>query len=204
MADVNLPFWLQGCALVSVKNAASNFWAKVQSHVDWQNNQIDALACDVRLLDLLAWERDIQRFATEDETTYRLRVKHAYANAKDAGSIAGFKRIFARLGVRYIEIIERDPELDWDIVTIDLEDNELSQKQELLEALIQHYGRTCRRYQYSLVNLAEASINSAEFDHAQGNNQTQTFIEYTVTDELNLLTKATEFNHEEITMVATL
>ncbi|WCB54610.1 hypothetical protein PI861_00010 [Aeromonas salmonicida subsp. salmonicida] len=33
----------------------------------------------------------------------------------------------------------------WDVITIEVTDSALADNQQLMETLIQHYGRTCRR-----------------------------------------------------------
>ncbi|WP_241000450.1 phage tail protein, partial [Pseudomonas viridiflava] len=108
--------------------------------------QMDADTCHLTVLDLLAWQRDITRFKGEPEGLYRLRVKYAFINSVDAGSTAGLKRILERLGVGYVEIQERMPERDWDVVLLTLSDSQLSENPDLLRVLIRQYGRTCRRY----------------------------------------------------------
>lgn len=75
-------------------------------------------------------------------------MKFAFINAVDAGSTAGLKRILQRLGVGYVEINERLPDRDWDVVLLRLSDSQLSQNPELMRVLIQQYGRTCRRYDF--------------------------------------------------------
>jgi P2-related tail formation protein len=167
MVNIKLPFWLRGQDIKRMAAAAKAFWEKIETVINWHNAQIDPLNCDEPILDLLAWERDIKRIDDEPLNTYRNRVKNAYANANDAGNIAGFKRIFKRLGVKYVELYERDPELDWDIITIHMEELELSNKQAFIEDLIQKYGRTCRRYQYVLVNLISCYANVGHFEHEQ-------------------------------------
>lgn len=81
---------------------------------------------------------------------YRLRVKYAWENYQDAGSAAGFKRIFERLGLGQVKVKERLPDTDWDVIHIELTDNAISENQALVAAVIRLYGRTCRRYRYEV------------------------------------------------------
>ncbi|EDV6094794.1 hypothetical protein AA490_005094, partial [Salmonella enterica subsp. enterica] len=71
--------------------------------------------CAESILNLIAWQYDISRFDGESLPLYRKRVKYAFINAQDAGSVAGFKAIFERLEIGFVEIQERQPGIDWDI-----------------------------------------------------------------------------------------
>ncbi len=115
----------------------------------------------------MAWQRDITRFNNEPERLYRLRVKYAFINAVDAGSTAGLKRILRRLGVGYIEIDERMPDRDWDVVLLRLSDSQLSENPELLRVLVQQYGRTCRRYDFVSITPVTLRVLAADFNDDQ-------------------------------------
>ncbi|MBX8542455.1 phage tail protein [Pseudomonas cichorii] len=167
MIKLNLKFWLGGTELTKLKDAAQAWWEKVEEWLRWPLMQMDAETCHLVVLDLLAWQRDITRFKTEPESLYRLRVKYAFINAVDAGSTAGMKRILLRLGVGYVEIEERQPGLDWDIVLLRLSDTQLSQNPELLRVLIQQYGRTCRRYEFSTITPVAISFALVDFNDDQ-------------------------------------
>lgn len=167
MIKLNLPFWLDGPQLAKLKAAAQSWWEKVESWLQWPLLQMDAETCHLTVLDLLAWQRDISRFKDEPESLYRLRVKFAFINAVDAGSTAGLKRILQRLGVGYVEIDERMPDRDWDVVMLRLSDSQLSQNPELLRVLIQQYGRTCRRYDFVTLTPVSLRIVAADFNDDQ-------------------------------------
>lgn len=167
MIKLKLPFWLEGVELTKLKNAAQSWWEKVEQWLNWPLLQIDAETCHITVLDLLAWQRDIQRFQGEPEALYRLRVKYAFINAVEAGSTAGMVRIFERLGIGYVEIQERLPGQDWDIVSLLLSDTQLSQNPVLLRVLIQQYGRTCRRYEFSTITPVSMAVCLAEFNDDQ-------------------------------------
>jgi hypothetical protein len=167
MIKLNLPFWLDGPQLAKLKAAAQSWWEKVEGWLHWPLLQMDADTCHLTVLDLLAWQRDISRFKDEPETLYRLRVKFAFINAVDAGSTAGLKRILQRLGVGYVEIDERMPERDWDVVMLRLSDSQLSQNPELLRVLIQQYGRTCRRYDFVTITPVSLRLVAADFNDDQ-------------------------------------
>ncbi|AZE58744.1 MULTISPECIES: phage tail protein [Pseudomonas fluorescens group] len=167
MIKLNLPFWLDGPQLAKLKVAAQSWWEKVEGWLQWPLLQMDADTCHLTVLDLLAWQRDISRFKDEPESLYRLRVKFAFINAVDAGSTAGLKRILQRLGVGYVEIDERMPDRDWDVVMLRLSDSQLSQNPELLRVLIQQYGRTCRRYDFVTLTPVSLRIVAADFNDDQ-------------------------------------
>ena len=167
MIKLKLPFWLDGKELNRLKTASQSWWNKVEGWLQWPLLQMDAETCHLTVLDLLAWQRDISRFKDEPESLYRLRVKFAFVNAVDAGSTAGLKRILVRLGVGYVEIEERMPDRDWDVVLLRLSDSQLSQNPELLRVLVQQYGRTCRRYDFVTITRVSLHMAIADFNHDQ-------------------------------------
>ncbi|MFL1543505.1 phage tail protein [Pseudomonas sp. O39] len=167
MIKLSLPFWLDGPQLAKLKAAAQSWWEKVEGWLQWPLLQMDADTCHITILDLLAWQRDISRFKDEPENLYRLRVKFAFINAVDAGSTAGLKRILQRLGVGYVEINERLPDRDWDVVLLRLSDSQLSQNPELMRVLIQQYGRTCRRYDFVTITPVSLRIVAVDFNDDQ-------------------------------------
>ena len=167
MIKLNLPFWLDGPQLTKLKAASQAWWEKVEGWLQWPLLQMDADTCHLTVLDLLAWQRDISRFKDEPESLYRLRVKFAFINAVDAGSTAGLKRILQRLGVGYVEIDERMPDRDWDVVLLRLSDSQLSQNPELMRVLIQQYGRTCRRYDFVTITPVSLRIVAVDFNDDQ-------------------------------------
>ena len=167
MLKLRLPFWLDGPHLAKLKSASQTWWEKVEGWLQWPLLQMDADTCHLTVLDLLAWQRDISRFKDEPESLYRLRVKFAFINAVDAGSTAGLKRILQRLGVGYVEIDERMPDRDWDVVLLRLSDSQLSQNPELMRVLIQQYGRTCRRYDFVTITPVSLRIVAVDFNDDQ-------------------------------------
>lgn len=167
MIRLKLPFWLDGPELAKLKAAAQAWWEKVEGWLQWPLLQMDAETCHLTVLELLAWQRDINRFKDEPESLYRLRVKFAFINAVDAGSTAGLKRILHRLGVGYVEIEERLEGRDWDVVLLRLSDSQLSENPELLRVLIQQYGRTCRRYDFVTITPVTLRIVAADFNDDQ-------------------------------------
>ncbi len=165
------PWWQDGETISEeikepyfLSKGVSAFFLLVKSWLLFPLQQTDALTCSESLLELIAWDRDIARFKNEQLSLFRKRVKYALINAKDSGSVVGFKAIFERLGVGFIEIDERLPDRDWDVISILLNDGQLSENIELLGEIIRHYGRTCRRYEFQVISPAYLEITVAPID----------------------------------------
>ncbi|EPB6719816.1 MULTISPECIES: phage tail protein [Vibrio] len=141
------------------------FFKLVCSWLLFPLNQFDSLTCSEKLLRLTAWDKDITQFEGEPLDLFRKRVKYAALNAKDAGSVYGFKRIFERLGIGIVAFKERESAVDWDVCTIELTDNTISQNSKLIQTLIEQYGRTCRRYRFQVTYPSELQVNHGEFSH---------------------------------------
>lgn len=176
--QTTIPWWQDGATTSDelkepyfLSTGVSAFFALVKGWLLFPLHQSDALTCSESLLNIMAWDRDITRFNGESLTLFRKRVKYALINAKDAGSVAGFKAIFERLDIGIVSFKEREYIHDWDICTIELTDSDLSQNSLLVQTLLEQYGLTCRRYhvgvtyQGTVLNVAvgEFSYNSAIF-----------------------------------------
>ncbi|CNI55335.1 phage-like protein [Yersinia rohdei] len=155
-----LPVWLNKGEPVKLMRACLAFWHKVYAWIRWPLNQTDPLTCVVPLLNVLAYQRDVTRFPGEPLTLFRKRVHFAFINARDAGSVAGFIAIFDRLGVGYVELLERQPDIDWDVITVRVTDSQLADNSELLMNIIRQYGRTCRRYQYEIITATDLNVRA--------------------------------------------
>lgn len=146
----SIPFWLRlkGSLAETQKlvDAAHGFWLRMIDELCKPSQLLDEETAPIEIVDLLAWERRITRLDNEKEQAYRLRVKHAFVNEKDAGSTAGIIRIFQRLGVESVVVEERIPGFDWDVVMLTFSGSQLSEDLDLLRAIVRLYGRTCRRY----------------------------------------------------------
>ncbi|AUI87709.1 phage tail protein [Vibrio azureus] len=169
-----IPWWMDGQTLAkSLKEphflaaGLQQFWGKLRRVMLYPLAQLDPMTCSERLLAVLAWDRDITRFYQEPTTLFRKRVKYAFVNARDAGETHGFIEIFKRLGVGVVEIDERTPERDWDIITIRLSDKQLANNHDLLATLLQQYGRTCRRYEYQVIDTTPMclTVSPLDWDH---------------------------------------
>ncbi|MGL5177256.1 MAG: phage tail protein [Aeromonas veronii] len=174
LPSASAPWWEDGQTIADgvrepafLARGIMAFWQKMRGWLLQPLTQQDALTCSESMLALLAWERDIKRFKGEPLSLYRKRVKYAFVNARDAGEVAGFKRIFERLGIGWCELHERQEGEPWDVITIEVADSDLTENQTLMETLIQHYGRTCRRYRFQVLYPATAYLHSSRIEMGQ-------------------------------------
>jgi hypothetical protein len=160
LASMSLPVWMDNGEPQKLLRAARQYWAQVYGWVTWPLRQFDPLTCTESILNLLAWDRDITRFDGEPLTLYRKRVAYAFVNASDAGSVAGFINIFQRLGIGYVELMERQPGIDWDVILVRVSDNQVADNPQLMIQIIRQYGRTCRRYQFVVISTEKFQIRA--------------------------------------------
>ena len=165
LPELKLPVWMCLGEAAKLADAARQWFTLLGDWALWHVRQLDPMTCSPAVLDLIAWQRDITRFTGESLELFRLRVKHAHANARDAGSVDGFKKIFARLGVGYVEIDERIDGQDWDVVDIRVSDSQLAENAALMDVLVQHYGRTCRRYGCKTITSIAMEVQVVEFSN---------------------------------------
>lgn len=170
LPDSTAPWWEDGKTIAQgVKEPAflakgiMAFWRRLRGWLLQPLTQQDPMTCSEAMLALLAWERDITRFKGEPLDLFRKRVKYAFINAKDSGEVAGFKRVFERLGIGWCELHERQEGAPWDVITIEVADSTIADNQRLVETLIQHYGRTCRRYRFQVVYPVAGVLRPGEF-----------------------------------------
>lgn len=160
LAGMVLPFWMSKGEPEKLLAVMRRFWAEVYGWITWPVNQFDPLVCPEPLLNLLAYDRDITRFDSEPLTLFRKRVAYAFVNARDAGSVEGFIAIFERLGIGYVELLERQDGIDWDVIIVRVSDSQLAANPDLMLQIIRQYGRTCRRYQFEVLTSLKLYINS--------------------------------------------
>lgn len=151
LKSLALPSWMDRGEPAALLRACVTFWSRVNNWIQFPLRQFDPLTCAEPLLNLLAWERDITRFKGEPLSLFRRRVSFAFVNARDSGEVAGFIAIFERLGIGYVEILERQPEIDWDVIIVRVTDGQIADNSDLLLEIIRKYGRTCRRYQFEVI-----------------------------------------------------
>ncbi|MEJ2912723.1 hypothetical protein [Pseudoalteromonas sp. C12FD-1] len=152
-ALTKMPYWLARPAseLDKLRKGTVSFWQRLSDMLAWPAKQLDPMTAELEILHLLAWERDITQIPNETEHTYRIRVKYALQFAKGAGSKSGWYYMFEKLGTPWITIDERVSETDWDVVSLQLLDSDLAERNKLIDNICRQYGRTTRRYQYDTI-----------------------------------------------------
>ncbi|MGA7588693.1 MAG: hypothetical protein WCB03_22075 [Rouxiella badensis] len=163
LGKLTLPSWLDRGQPAILLRASVTFWSRIYAWLTWPLNQFDPLTCAQPLLNLIAYERDVTRFVGEPLDLYRRRVDYAFINAQDAGEIAGFIAIFERLGIGYVELLERQPEIDWDVITVHVTDSQIAENSALLLEIIRQYGRTCRRYRFEVITSLGVHLRAGEY-----------------------------------------
>ncbi|PFG55751.1 tail protein P2 I [Vibrio sp. ES.051] len=174
LPEIVIPWWQDGSTTSEeikephfLSKGVFAFFQMVRGWLLFPLRQMDALTCSENTLELMAWDRDITRFEGEPLSLFRKRVKFAALNAKDAGSVAGFKRIFERLGIGIVAFKEREDAMNWDVCTIELTDGDISKSSKLAQTLIEQYGRSCRRYRFEVWYPIELHLRTAQFSHSQ-------------------------------------
>lgn len=160
LTGLRLPTWMRKGEPDKLLKAARRFWGQVYGWITWPVSQFDPLTCSEPLLNLLAYDRDITRFNGEPLSLFRRRVAFAFINARDAGSVSGFISIFERLGIGYVELVERQSGIDWDVIQVRVSDSQIADNAQLLLQIIQQYGRTCRRYQFEVITSQPFAIRA--------------------------------------------
>lgn len=147
--EINLRYWMGRGELAKFARAMRNYWEHVRAAFEMPLQQHDPLTAPMALVNILAWQREVERLGQEPEALFRIRVAHAYGCARDAGTIAGWEEMFAKLGYPHITQDERLANVDWDVISLKIKDGDLTNVPKLLDTVIRQYGRTCRRYQYT-------------------------------------------------------
>lgn len=161
----SLPFWMAGDKASRLAAAAHEWFVRLGQWAATPAKHLDPLTCSPSVLDLLAWQRNVTPYAGEPERLYRLRVAHAYANARDAGSVAGWRRIFQRLELGGVSLEERAADQDWDVIGVVVDDARMPDQQNVLELIVDEYGRTCRRYRFISRTSHAARVSAGYFDN---------------------------------------
>lgn len=147
--DIKLSYWMGTGELAKIARALHSYWGHVKAAFEMPLQQHDPLTAPIALVNILAWQRDVERLGQEPEALFRIRVAHAYGFARDAGSVAGWEEMFDKLGYPHIAQDERLANVDWDVISLKIRDGDLTNVPKLLDTVVRQYGRTCRRYQYT-------------------------------------------------------
>jgi hypothetical protein len=162
-----MPYWLarRGSELDKLRKGAVRFWQSFVDMLAFPSKQLDPMTADLEIVHLLAWERDIEQIPSETELMYRTRVKYALPFAKGAGSKSGWLDMFKKLGMPWITIDERFSPIDWDVVSLQVLDDDLGERQDLMGYITRQYGRTTRRYQYTTIAKMAVMSPPKNFDN---------------------------------------
>ena len=147
--EINLRYWMGRGELAKFARAMRNYWEHVKAAFEMPLQQHDPLTAPMALVNILAWQRGVEKLGQEPEELFRIRVAHAYGFARDAGSVSGWEDMFAKLGYPHIAQDERLVNVDWDVISLKIRDGDLTNVPKLLDTVVRQYGRTCRRYQYT-------------------------------------------------------
>lgn len=159
MSKIEIASWLNKGYAEQLVKAAQSYWDNSKTWVMWAINQKDESQSEQPILGLLAWERLTERLDNEDGELFRKRVQHALVNTVEAGEISSISDIFERLGIEVLRVTERIDGRDWDIISIDFTSHTMSEHSEILPELIQLYGRACRRYEFTVHNVADVGLS---------------------------------------------
>lgn len=155
MIKFNLPIWLNKGEVIKLQEACFSFFERLEKWLNYTQDELDPLFCDERFLYLLAYERDITRLPGETLELFRKRIKYAFINAQEAGDVKGFYNIFKRLDIELKLLSERQNGYDWDVIVLRFKDSVFTQNDELLYEIVRKYGRTCKRYFFEIVHVAD-------------------------------------------------
>lgn len=152
-----LPIWMDGERASALKRTAERWWELVLVWVRSPLQLGDALSASLAVVDLYAYQRNIDRYPYEPEWLYRLRVHYALINAIDAGTRAGMERIFTRLEMPVYGLEERVPGYDWDMIRLKASLADYLSHADVLQIVLQAYRRTCRRW---LVEIQSTTVTA--------------------------------------------
>lgn len=141
-----LPIWMNGPRVTALRAVAVRWWEQCLTWLVAPYRLGDALTAPLAVVDLYAYQRNVNRGLKEPERLYRLRVHYALVNAQDAGNRAGMERIFQRLEMPVYGLAERLAGYDWDMIKLETTLANYISSAEALHIVMQAYRRTCRRW----------------------------------------------------------
>ena len=142
-----LPFWMNGPRAQSLVRTSKRWWELAESYIRLPLTTFDVLTCELGFVDLIAYQRGIDRYAGESEHFYRLRVHHALRNAQVAGTPVGMAQIFSNLELPTPTFKERMPNRDWDMTRVTFSGRDYARLHVEIDFILRAYWRTCRRFE---------------------------------------------------------
>lgn len=195
MPEIKFKYWMGRGELAKFAKALQAYWAHVEAVLKLPMQKHDPLTAPIGIVNLMAWERDVTRLGQEPEELFRIRVAHAYGFAREGGSIAGWEDMFAKLGYPHIVQDERLQNVDWDVVSLQIRDGDLSDVPKLLDTVIRQYGRTCRRYQYTTYIEMPVAARAQAVTAEQQVSVTQSHFNYSALPKPNSITADYQNHH---------
>lgn len=165
LPEFKLKHWMGKGEILKLAKALLGYWDRIKAVLEWPLQQLDPMVAPIEFVDLIAWQRDIERLPEEPEHIYRIRVSFAYSFASGGGSDVGWEDMFDKLGYPHITIDERLSYYPWDVVSVKVNDGDINDVPGLMDAIVRQYGRTCRRYSFDVTMKATMHIGVAEFSH---------------------------------------
>ena len=163
---ITFKHWMAKGELAKFARAMTAYWRHVQAALELPLRRFDPLTAPLELVKLVAWERDVESLDKEPENIFRLRVANAFSFAKNSGDVKGFTNMLKTLGVGFSVLHERQQNMDFDIITIEIGSADLADKAYLINSVIRQYGRTCRRYRINVTFPASQKILHGQFSHS--------------------------------------
>jgi P2-related tail formation protein len=166
-ARKKLKFFVNGLLPNQLANIVNEWFSLVKEWLNFPFVQNDPLTCERFILDKIAWQRRVSQLTSEPEGLFRKRVAFAFVNQRDAGSAIGLKRILERLELGFVTINERVESRPWDVVVLTVDGQYFSDNNQLLTEIVALYGRTCRRYEFTVTSSTKVFIKAAAFNNNQ-------------------------------------
>jgi hypothetical protein len=137
---------MSGPEIVKAAQAVQAVWDLWRSRLNTALLQADIRYCSEDALRLHAWGRNVERYPGEPVELWRARVLHAITAVQRAGSKAGLEYILSIHGIVGVGVRERVVGEDWDIVFVELDQVGFAVATELIDTILERWGRTCRRH----------------------------------------------------------
>ena len=158
-----LRWWMAGPEAKALAKASGDYWARPEDWLGQATDQLDIATCTSEALRAHAADRQIARLPGEPEDLWRKRVLHAVTVARESGSRAGLEAILDAYGVLGYSILERQPGVDWDIIEVRLDPDQLNgATTTLLDRIFHEWGRVCRRYVVTHITEAPTYLIGSE------------------------------------------
>ena len=157
----NLPIWLvkPGSEIEKLCTAFQTFFERLETWMLQPLDEMDPKICSRLAVEYHAWERSIIRVPGEPIEIWRNRVDSALETYQQAGSTRGLKVILQMHGATNYLVQERQAGMDWDIITVQIDPDELSINANVLLAILGIWGKLCRRYELAMMGPIDFDLS---------------------------------------------